>query len=389
MVLERVLFVRTTRVGLITTINSNIGDDFIRDGIAQVLRHVYSDVDVRFLVINKHRPFSVYPAWHPLRWLQLLDRLPRGKTAVAALKASASQALHRFGGTQFDRVDAIVHCGAPLMWPGCHRSVWASALWDQVVSRLATRVPVLALAAGSAYPWEDQPQAVTDPSDAAFLGRVLDSCRVMTARDELVSRLAYGLGTTVPTIPCSAFLVGRRFAVPPKGEEDVVLFNYMPGAGHWSWGQGVDPEHWMVTARTVIGNLSRRHHMAFLCHNREEYEAAELLNAELPRFLPTSIESYFSLISRSKAAITNRIHGAVALASLGIPSISVGTDTRMSMLAPLGLSFKYVKEVDHDQLEDELEEIVFHRHEERERLMSLRDTTWNQYIEAVVQATSP
>jgi Polysaccharide pyruvyl transferase len=380
---------RTMRIGLITTINSNIGDDFIRDGIAQVLRHVYSDVDVRFLAINKHEPFSVYPVWHPLRWLQPLDRLPRGKQVAATLKASASQALHRFGGTRLDRVDAIVHCGAPLMWPGCHRSVWASALWDQVVYRLAPRVPVLVLAAGSAYPWEDQPNAVKDPSDAAFLGRVLDACRLVTARDELVSQLAYGLGTMVPTIPCTAFLVGRRFAVPTGGDEEVVLFNYMPGGGHWSWGQGIDPEHWMVTARTVIDRLSRRHRIAFLCHDREEYEAAELLEAELPRFLPTSIESYFSLISRSKAAITNRIHGAVALASLGIPSISVGTDTRMSMLAPIGLSFKYVKEVDPEQLEDELEEIVSHRHEERERLISLRDTTWDRYTEAVAQATSP
>jgi hypothetical protein len=161
----------------------------------------------------------------------------------------------------------------------------------------------------------------------------------------------------------------------------------MPGGGHWSWGQGIDPELWMVTALTVITSLSRRHQIALLCHNREEYEAAELLNPDLPRFLPTSIESYFSLISRSKAAITNRIHGAVALASLGIPSISVGTDTRMSMLAPLGLAFKYVKEADPEQLADELEEIVIHRQEERERLMLLRETTWKQYIEAVVQAT--
>jgi hypothetical protein len=377
------------RIGLITTINTNIGDDFIRDGIVQVLRHIYSGFDLQFLAINKHRPFTVYPSWHPLRWLQVLDHLPRGESAADAVKARVSQALHRFGGSRFDGVDVIVHCGAPVMWPGCHRSVWASALWDQVVARLSERIPVLALAAGSAYPWQDQPQAVNDPSDAAFLRRVIGSSRLITARDELASRLADGLGAVVPTIPCTALLAGRRFPVPPAGDQDMVLFNFMPGGGHWSWGQGIDPERWMATSRTLIANLSQRHQVAFLCHSQIEYEAAQSLKADLPRFLPTSIESYFSIISRSKAAVTNRIHAAVAMAGLGIPSISVGTDTRMLMLAPIGLPYRYVMDADQDQLEDQLETVVTQRHKERERLISLRDTTWNHYVDAIVRAASP
>jgi hypothetical protein len=380
---------RTMRIGLITTIGTNIGDDFIRNGIVQIFKHIYSDLDVQFLSINKHRPFTVYPSWHPLRWLQTLDRLPRGESSVAAIKAQASKTIHRLGGSRFDGVDIIVHCGAPLMWPGCNRSVWATALWDQVVARLSERIPVLTLAAGSAYPWEDQPLHINNPVDAAFLSRVIGSSRLTTARDELVSRLAKDLGAAVPTIPCTALLVGRRFVVPAADDGEMVLFNYMPGGGHWGWGQGIDEERWMATARTLIAGLSQRHRVAFLCHSQNEYEAAESLNAQLPRFLPTTIESYFSLISRSKAAVTNRIHGAVAMAGLGIPSISVGTDTRMLMLAPIGLPFRYVKEAEGDQLEEGLEMAVTQRNEERERLIALRETTWNRYVDAVVRATSP
>lgn len=379
---------RTVRIGLITTINTNIGDDFIRDGIEQLLRHIYPGIDLRFLAINKHKPFTVYPGWHPLRWLQALDHLPRGERAAATVRTHASEALYRFGGSRFERMDFIVHCGAPVMWPGCHLSVWASALWDQVVAPLSDRIAVLNLAAGSAFPWLDQPEAIADPNDADFLRRVIDSCRVMIARDELVTRLAQSLGASVPTMPCSAFLVGRRFATPPADGDGLVLFNYMPGGGHWSWGQAIDEERWMATSKTLIARLSRRHEVAFLCHSQGEYDAAELLDAQLPRFLPTNIENYFSLIGRSKAAVTNRIHGAVAMAGLGIPSISVGTDTRMLMLAPIGLPFRYVEDVDDDQLEEEFEALLTRRNQERDRLISLRDATWDAYIDAVKRATS-
>ena len=378
---------RTVRIGLITTIDRNIGDDFIREGIVQVLRTAYSGCDVRFLAVNKRLPFTVYPRWHPLRWVQVLDRLPQRKPVVA-LKARASQVMHPLGGSRFDRMDMIVHCGAPVMWRGCHRSVWASPLWNHVVARLSDRVPVMTLAAGSAYPWQDQPEAVTDPLDATFLRRVLDSSRLTTARDPLVSRLADGLGAAVPTLPCSAFLVGKRFAVPSVDPDGLVLFNYMPGGGHWTWGQGIDEDCWMVTARTLIERLSRRHQVAFLCHSPKDYEAALSLNAELPRFMPTSIESYFSLISRSKAAITNRIHGAVAMAGLGIPSISVGTDTRMLTLAPIGVPYTYVKDANHEELEDGLEALISRQPEERERLISLRDATWDRYVSEVMRVTN-
>lgn len=379
---------KTIRIGLITTINTNIGDDFIRDGIVQILRHVYGHADVRFFAINKHKPFSVYPMWHPLRWLELLDHVPRGQATTTLVKTRASLLLHGFGGSHFDKMDAIVHCGAPMMWPGCHRSVWATTLWEHVVARISPRIPVLTLAAGSAYPWENQPDAIMDPSDAAFIRNVLSSSRVVTARDELYAGLAKPLGYTIPTIPCSAFLVGRRFTAPPADEQDVVLFNYMPGAGHWSWGQRIDSDRWMATAKALIESLSRRHQVVFLCHDQNEYEAAGYLNAALPRFLPTSIESYVALIRRSKAAVTNRIHAAVALASLGIPAISVGTDTRMLMLQPIGVPFRYVKDPQLGNLVEELEILMIRRGDERERLIALRDATWSQYVETVAGATS-
>jgi hypothetical protein len=374
------------RVGLITTLNRNIGDEFIRDGIVQILSHVFAGRDVRFIAVNKHQPFSVYPDWHPLHWLQGLERLPRGRRAATRVKADLSRALYRLGGSRFDATEMIVQCGAPVMWAGCHRCEWASPLWEQVVGRLSERIAVLNLAAGSAYPWEDQPQAVSDPRDSAFLGRILGYCKVTTSRDELASRLARSLGATVPTIPCSAFLVGKRFPVPSSGDDGIVLFNYMPRGGHFDWRQGIDEKEWMMTARSLTERLSSKHRVAFICHDSTEYAAAELVNGNLPRFMPTTIDDYFSLIAHSKAAVCNRLHAAVALAGLGIPSISVGTDTRLLMVAAIGLPYRYVRDVGIEQLEEDLEAILKSRREERDRLIELREWTWTRYVDEVMKA---
>lgn len=376
------------RIGLITTLNRNIGDDFIREGIVQVLAKIFAGRSLRFIAVDKHAPFTVYPGWHPLRWLQGLDRIPRGRRAAEKTKAATSQALFRLGGSRFDATQLIVQCGAPVMWPGCHRCEWATPLWDQVAGRLSRGIPVLNLAAGSAYPWENLPTVVSDAQDAAFLNRILGFCQITTARDELFSHLASGLGASVPTIPCSAFLAGRRFQFDHVDDDGIVLFNYMPGGGHFDWGQGIDRERWAATAKLLIQRLSVRHRVAFLCHDLQEYTAAGHLNPELPRLLPTTIDEYFSLIGRAKAAVCNRVHAAVALAGAGIPSISVGTDSRLLMVAAIGLSNYYVKDVSVGQLEADLETALTNRANERDRLIQLREWTWSRYEDEVSKAVA-
>lgn len=53
------------KIGLISTINTNIGDDFIRQGICLLLKKVFKNHEIEFININKHTPLTVYPKWHP------------------------------------------------------------------------------------------------------------------------------------------------------------------------------------------------------------------------------------------------------------------------------------------------------------------------------------
>ncbi len=117
-----------------------------------------------------------------------------------------------------------------------------------------------------------------------------------------------------------------------------------------------------------------------------DYAAAHFVDPSVPRFMPATIEEYFSLISQSKAAICNRLHAAVALAGLGIPSVSIGTDTRMLMIRAIGLPYRYVKDASIEQLEEDLETSLKGRKEERDRLIELREWSWARYVDEVTRA---
>ncbi|HAO93566.1 MAG: hypothetical protein A2X99_05495 [Deltaproteobacteria bacterium GWB2_55_19] len=364
------------KIGLITTLNTNIGDDFIREGIRHLLGDAFKGKKVEFIPINKHNPFSVYPAWHPARLAHRFSGVP---LAGRLLGKHAERLASTLGRSFFDDCGLIVQCGAPVVWPDCHKSEWAGPLWTQVIGRLFNRVPVLNLAAGSCYPWEKQPDRLDNRGDLKFIKEILGYCRLTTSRDRLVQRLFASAGSDTQFIPCSAFLAARNKA--EKG--DLILINYMKGAGHYDWAQSVDADKWEKTVIGLINRLGGRHKLAFICHNEAEMEEAKTLAPDLPRLFPKSIEEYFSVTANAKGALCNRMHASVGMAGQGIPSIAVGTDTRLLMVKALGLNAFYVKDADIDMLEQNLETMLSLGNSEKERLLSLRAETRKRYLEAI------
>jgi hypothetical protein len=366
------------RIGLITTLNTNIGDDFIREGVCNILRGIFGAREIEFVPINKHKPLTVYPKWHPVHLSKLARFLPKGRSYANHLIENFASKL---GHSYFESCDLIVQCGAPVLWLGCHRCEWAQPLWHHVVGRLSQRVSVLNLAAGACYPWERQPSYVTDQKDAQYLQSILDYCQLTTVRDRLAKQLCASLGKETPLIPCSAFLAaGDQVSTDNDGP---VLINYMSGGGHFEFDQGIDSSSWRQVVEGLIQRLQTRHKLAFLCHSEVEYNLARELEPTLPRFWPKTPQEYFTQVAGAKVALCNRMHASVGLANLGIPSIAVCTDTRLLMVEAIELPYLYVKEANIDLLEEKLEDLLAHRQHERERLLALRADTWTRYIEVV------
>jgi hypothetical protein len=365
------------KIGLITTINTNIGDDLIREGICILLKKLLKGKEIKFIPINKHRPATVYPIWHPIRWT---DILPKGRILAGRI---VGKMLHRFGYSYFDNCDLIVQCGAPVLWHGCYRAEWADILWDQIIKRLYHRIPVLNLAAGSSYPWEQQPTSIEElePKDTEYLRQILGYCRITTVRDALAQKLCLSLGFNAPLIPCSAFLASWNKQV--KFHDNIIIINYMKGGGHYDWGQRINPIVWFETIKTLVNRLKKGYRLVFLCHSEVEYQLASQIDSTIPRVWPKTIKEYFNAIPPAKAAICNRLHASIALAGMGIPSIAVGTDTRMLMVKAIGLPIAYVKNASVEFLEDMLDFLLKNYMYEKERLINLKYETFKRYTEVI------
>jgi hypothetical protein len=246
---------------------------------------------------------------------------------------------------------------------------------------------VLNLGAGSCYPWEKQPHQVSDERDALYLRKILEYCRITTVRDKLAQHLFETLGQYCPLLPCPALLAGRPI-INRQTNGDFVVINFMEKGGHYDWGQNIDPMVWRSTIREVIEKIRKHHQVLFLCHDKKEYSLASELDPTVPRFLPKDFQEYFFVLSRAKVGLCNRLHASIALASIGIPSVAVGTDTRLLMVETVGLPYFYVKEATVEKLEEALQHLLINREKERERLFMLREQTWNQYVEIVKRALS-
>lgn len=369
------------RIGLITTLSTNIGDDLIRRGICILLQEIFKTQKIEFISINKHYPLTVYPGWHPIHFSKIVHRLPRVGAQTFSLIENVTSKL---GLSFFDSCDLIIQCGAPVLWPGCHKCEWAEPLWHHVIGRLHQRIPVINIAAGSCYPWENQPDDITDTKDREFLQKILGYCKLTTARDMLAQRLCTHLGTKTPFLPCTAFLsAGLQTNNIQSDNEGVVLINYMDGGGHFEWNQKIDPSIWEKTIKTLINRLKPRHKLAFLCHNESEYIVSQNLDPTIFCFWPKTPDEYFNTVLNAKAAICNRMHASIALASLGIPSVAVCTDTRLMMVDAIGLPNFFVSDVTVDLLEDQIENLLNHRHQEQMRLLTLRSEIWSNYISLI------
>jgi len=361
------------KIGLITTLNTNIGDDFIREGIIYSCRQIFSEDDLEFVMINKHIPYTLYPKWHPLYWTKFIPKKRHLFSRVL------SRLISWFGFSVFESCDAIIQCGAPVYWYDCHKAEWSEVFWRGIASRLSKKIPVLNIAAGSCYPWERIPEAIDDRNDARYMQEIFDICQKTLVRDECSKRLLNGLGRSPVLLPCSAFLAARPYQDLAQTNE-FVFVNYMPGGSHYDFDQHIDSNAWKTTVKTFIAEASKNHRLAMICHNKKEYDAALEIAPDTECFFPKTVEEYFKIAVRGQVGIFNRMHASVGFAGLGIPSMVIGADTRMLMVDKIGLPNEYVKNVTADIMLHTLDELIANREQERIRLLELQANTEKAYL---------
>ena len=368
------------KLGLLTTLNSNIGDDFIREGLLHCIRQVAPDAKLELVMLDKHEPQMVYPRRHPIRLFDKKKFKPRW--LAKPFRLLAEKYLPPFGHTIFEECDILIQCGTPVIWQGCRESEWARLIWRDVFARLAASgKPLLNLGGGSCYPFEQLPETLVGNPDENFVRLMLESARLTTVRDRLANKLMTSIGRLPPQLCCPALLAAQAF-VQPSAPTKKVLINYMAGGGHYDWGQAIDAKIWEQTMRQIVSRLEQQGWQPLLlAHNEKELALAAEIWPQLPRVCPASVPEYFAVARDAAFGVCNRMHASVALAGLGIPSVAVGTDSRNLMVELLGLPVFYVKAATTERMVTAIDELQFKRDGESHRLLALRETTLKEHMD--------
>lgn len=335
------------KITFITTLNHNVGDDFVREGLTYLLREAFQSSQLSFDAIHKHDPITSRKGFGRLRsaghhkrahrWARWDRKLPLWMTGDRVLDA-----------------DLLVQSGAPVYW--CHETAhaadneWFMPLIKRRYEGTGMKAPFLNLAAGSAQGYHgDGSEVAGCAKDAAYIRDLHRLSAITTVRDPLAREILRSLGLDAPVIPCSAIFARDAVgAVPGPGE--YVVFNYMPKGGHYDFEGDANGPAWEQAFRDAYQALRKRERCLFVCHNQAEVDAARSIDPEASIFFSSRYQDYFPVYAKAKYGLMNRVHGAFVLASLGKPAFVVGTDSRARMAEEIGLRHAYVNDVDAPRL---------------------------------------
>jgi len=368
------------KIGLLTTIKTNVGDDLIRLGIKRMLQQAFKG-PIEWVEVNKHTAWTAFKNPIVRETVKRLQN-PSFVARYPLLKKYEASVCRRVSSC-FDDCDMVIQCGAPVFWSYCHLAEWAGPLWYGALMRLSRRMPVYNLAAGSCYPWTDRDHVNIPEQDAAYIRHIHSVCATTTVRDKLAGQICEQLGLETRVLPCTALLSADDIATASaqvKGTKRI-LVNYMPGAGHYAFDQPIDAADWEATLVEVLKRFQGEYGIAFVCHNQAEAEASRKLGIDGEIVVAHSAESYHQTAGAATVAICNRIHASVALASAGIPSVTVGTDTRLLMSEEAGIRSEFVSDMTADRLAEAVQSLIQSRDQESEKLLALKAETKAKYTD--------
>jgi len=350
-----------TRVTIITTLEHNVGDDFVRDGIIFLLGKVLGSMELQF--IHKHLPITARPEFTWLRSSGLDDRLDRlsDRFSLRATRRIDAILPLRPSTDRIRTADVLVQSGGPVFWANSDGDCTGTEWWGPLIQRRwiqnEPRRPFLNLAGGTCQRYD------SDASEFARLPQVLDHIRrffdltaLTTVRDDLSVKVLRQAGREGVLLPCTSLFAVDMWNIKPAPGEYVVL-NYMPAGGHYIFGQSIDSEQWERRFVALARRLAHRERVIMVCHNSKELAAARQLLPELEFFHSANYSDYLRLYSHARWGILNRVHGCFALASLGKPSAVIGSDSRSRMVRLLGLPEQFVNAATDEWLESTAEQL--------------------------------
>lgn len=358
------------KIGFLTTLHVNVGDEFIRQGI----RHCVDRVRVPWIpfFVNKHDP----------------------KSLVEVRDGEVDQVANKIRD-----VDIFIQSGSPVYWhhgQGGHRSThaeWHDWVWENGLLNSVERPTLLNLGAGSCQPWADTGDSfVNDPECADFARRAAARSSLTTVRDPVASNMLTRLGVSHHSLPCPAFLAAASFATHSSAGT-LIGVNLMPKGGHFEFQTRRSTPAWVRQLHDLLQRLRSQGRVLFICHSVEEQHFAHLFAEGTEQvFYSPNYRDYFDVFRMLTCIFSNRVHAAVTAAGFGVPGVIAGTDTRVQIGEWLGLGALHSPDLHAEEAAALVEALLGQRQQHRERLLCLRNETEARYLELlapILESVSP
>ena len=369
-------------VCFITTVNHNVGDDFVREGILYLIEKKFGPVTAS--LIHKHIPLTARPEWewfHAKGFSRIFDTLPMIKGLFWS-RLIDSLPLN----PETDKVlssDLLVQSGAPVYWGGAHDSEWYGPLIRRRYERIKDRVPFVNIGAGACYPYHcNVDEIIRAPLFADYVKELHAAAAVTTVRDSLSKKILNSMGLDAPVIPCPSIFAADRLTISP-GEPEYVVLNYMPLGGHYDFNREVDSEKWERTFVSLYDAASKETPVLIVCHDAIELRHARRLLPEAAIFFGSTAAEYLECYSRAKCFVGNRVHGAYAVASIGRPAFVVGNDSRALMMEEIGLQSIFVNDANLDTLLLWIQEMEGRRGSYSDEMQSIKSKALGNYLKSL------
>ena len=348
-----------TRVSIITTVNHNVGDDFVREGILYLLAKQFGKIQPK--LIHKHLPITTRPEFFWFRRYQLGKWLDQYHVN-GALKVTGRIDRMLPVLPWSDRVkacDMLVQSGAPVYWThpdgDCQNNEWWKPLIERRWVGSERGRPFYNLAGGTCQRWgSDGSEFESKPETLEYIRRFYDLTTATSVRDQLSVKVVALAGRKVEAIPCSSIFAVDGLGIGPQKGEYVVV-NYMKGGGHYTFGQEIDAKKWDETFVRFVDDLSQRMRVVVACHDQKEVNGIKWLFKKAEIFFSYDYIDYLKFYASARFGIMNRVHGAFAIASLGKPAVVIGTDSRAEMTSMIGLRSTFVSNATREWLDLQVE----------------------------------
>ena len=370
-------------VTFITTVLHNPGDDFVRAGIIYLLQKKYGKFNIQ--LIHKHWPITVRNRFDWLHENRITTQIERIKY-LNGYKVSKLLDLFPISKTS-DKIlssDLLVQSGAPLYWSNKNnRSAnigWYHPLIIKRYLKIKDKIPLINIAAGSCQHYKsDGSEFLNDQSTLDFIKDFYEISNITTVRDKLIHDIFKKISLNVPLLPCTSIFAKDLLNILSNEKEYVVL-NFMEFGGHYDFNENINKKLWSNTFNSIYEKINKENKTIIVCHSLSEVKSVKNLIPNAVLFYSRNWKDYLLVYSKAKFGIMNRVHGAMVLASFGIPSIIIGNDTRVQMGNLVGIVSFFVNEVTEEIILEAIKKMLVEEKDFSEKFNKIKIETLQKYM---------